>query len=911
MNDITMKISAAILVLFLTFISVTQSNGQLSEFNEINFISLDPGDEDSPDHKGFVLPRDTALLAKFYKKYKARSLPAYFKNGQLKVGASCGLLLGVCINPNKYDRLIIQLKLKNHKEESQINLDVGNLVSKLNFNVQGNDSVNLMVINLTDTLIKFYKEPKKKDRDCCPEDYTSDTYQQALRKICSLIGIDEGVKVEAVRKEGELKNIEYIISGPGGSSQGFKPNSFTDEVHKIDPRKFLTVIEHGRKSKQVRTIWDEFIHHKSILDSRNEIVIQFKQDKLKEEIMFEGNISLLAELNDNAIEVPPYSVVGEDFTSVGIESLSPYDFALSFISPMYEVYQTTESAEYRTLSREVAHNKSLLLEWLKNERKAQSLKAGLLRHFTGKSVVYLNSAQKAKLRSEYATIIGANNGLDIDPDNDVQAILYQARNGVPKLNNENNAARKASLISYLEEVYDLNTIDDNNSGLDTNMYNGSQDKIIGSDLKDYLVAVGRGDVYDAIKKSTKDHAKAVKRGDSPITVKLYSFKEILQIIRLNNLTANPGADLAIFNLLNTDFVFPIHYAIQKLKRPKEYFEKFLNSDRTTINALLTEIHRDSLFLAHSHEAISTAYDQLVTVKTGFDAIKNDLLDDRQLSQRNRILLENLAGDYATWMKEFFRIMDAIRAFEEGEYIQARKEFLRQTGKTVRNNEYEFTDFWARLLATKAATQLYKKLIIGKIDLSKHTIADNDKLRIFVLWHTEPGNPPQKLPIATFTLRRLGWNLVVTESAMLIDRINDDLAANSPDFTSSNFSPTGGASCLWTFTPGDQVRPWRNDNGVEKGRRKWHPNKGEYRNKLGFLGRLRPSIGINVSYVNFVESKDFEIGAGPIVGLFNNKLFFTYGYNFSAEGLSPWYMGVGFSFSNVFSSVSNAAQTNTN
>lgn len=69
--------------------------------------------------------------------------------------------------------------------------------------------------------------------------------------------------------------------------------------------------------------------------------------------------------------------------------------------------------------------------------------------------------------------------------------------------------------------------------------------------------------------------------------------------------------------------------------------------------------------------------------------------------------------------------------------------------------------------------------------------------------------------------------------------------------------------------------------------------------LKFLHWLEPSFGINVSYLDFRTDRDFEFGAGPIMGLFQNRIFLTTGYNFNVNGESPFYMGIGFSFSNIY------------
>jgi hypothetical protein len=80
--------------------------------------------------------------------------------------------------------------------------------------------------------------------------------------------------------------------------------------------------------------------------------------------------------------------------------------------------------------------------------------------------------------------------------------------------------------------------------------------------------------------------------------------------------------------------------------------------------------------------------------------------------------------------------------------------------------------------------------------------------------------------------------------------------------------------------------------------------------------LAPGIGINVTFMNFGDPRDFdpaandgngaftntngtnfEVGAGVVGSLFDNNLQFTYGYNLNA-GRKHSYFGVGFGFIEV-------------
>jgi len=68
-------------------------------------------------------------------------------------------------------------------------------------------------------------------------------------------------------------------------------------------------------------------------------------------------------------------------------------------------------------------------------------------------------------------------------------------------------------------------------------------------------------------------------------------------------------------------------------------------------------------------------------------------------------------------------------------------------------------------------------------------------------------------------------------------------------------------------------------------------------KNRFFTKFEPSLGINISYLDFDTEKDIEIGAGTSIGLFNNLIQFTVGYNLNVER-NNIYWGIGFSFINI-------------
>ena len=194
------------------------------------------------------------------------------------------------------------------------------------------------------------------------------------------------------------------------------------------------------------------------------------------------------------------------------------------------------------------------------------------------------------------------------------------------------------------------------------------------------------------------------------------------------------------------------------------------------------------------------------------------------------------------------------------------------------------------MAEAAARVLYRTLITGTIDLRESDAKEGDVLKISLMWYNLQGNekdtsgakPPYSLKTISFNIVDAGWKIKPSDSALLINRINEDLAR--PDnLSSSRFKPTGGISLLFTY---------QNDYRYYK--------KGSY--KISGFKKvckwLEPSFGLNVSYIDFVKDDNMEIGVGPVIGLFRNRVFVNGGYSLSTNKEQPFYFGLGFSFSNL-------------
>lgn len=196
------------------------------------------------------------------------------------------------------------------------------------------------------------------------------------------------------------------------------------------------------------------------------------------------------------------------------------------------------------------------------------------------------------------------------------------------------------------------------------------------------------------------------------------------------------------------------------------------------------------------------------------------------------------------------------------------------------------------IAKSANSSIYSKLVKGSINLKDHTISDGDILSINLNWSdialendSNNSNKPISLPITSFKIVNTGWTTDVVDQTSMINRLyQNNLRSNYP-LSPSKFKPTAGISLLWSY---------------KNTERNFHRNGKKVNDFARVIKWLEMSIGVNVSYVDFDSEKTFELGIGPVVGLFNNKLFFNYGYNLHANNESPFYFGVGISFANIIS-----------
>ena len=191
------------------------------------------------------------------------------------------------------------------------------------------------------------------------------------------------------------------------------------------------------------------------------------------------------------------------------------------------------------------------------------------------------------------------------------------------------------------------------------------------------------------------------------------------------------------------------------------------------------------------------------------------------------------------------------------------------------------------LSITAAEYLYSLLTYATINLAKNDVKQGDVLYLYVQWKNFKDQmvdslkkkDDEKMEIGSYSIEKTGWSTDVSESFYLIERINEPERTSDDRVSPSNFKGAAGVSVMRTFNYSE-------------------PNEGT---PLRFLNWLQPSIGLNLSYVDFYTTKDLELGLGLQIGLFKNTIFIGYGVNLNGIRKTEYnasYFMLGLSFINL-------------
>lgn len=343
--------------------------------------------------------------------------------------------------------------------------------------------------------------------------------------------------------------------------------------------------------------------------------------------------------------------------------------------------------------------------------------------------------------------------------------------------------------------------------------------------------------------------------------------------------AGPDAVKAFLDIASKDKI-NFKFLRERLKEEQTQLEFIVADSKTNGNLLLLtsktglEHAREILKILNTFSAIQGSRVEQI-IKSGYVFDRNIL--EGSESVRKELEEEGIKIPDTVFSANFYRInADSIIYNKYSRYIQ-----LRLLEKSAKFEEFK------QKLSVIAADIMYRKLVYATINLAKSGAQPGDVLYLNVVWKNIDGeNDSAKeksslLNIGTYELRETGWKTRISESFYLVERINEPDPSTDPNVSTSNFKGAYGASIMRTF----------------------YFNEGYRRNFGGrLMNFLQPSVGFNLSYVDFYTNKDIEIGVGLQLGLFKNIFFFGSGINLHGirkdEKKSAAYFMFGVSFTNI-------------
>ena len=356
----------------------------------------------------------------------------------------------------------------------------------------------------------------------------------------------------------------------------------------------------------------------------------------------------------------------------------------------------------------------------------------------------------------------------------------------------------------------------------------------------------------------------------------------------------------------TEFSPELHVSLVKIQTHLSLLNNYIiylsKSNIETTRAYSKSIKRDPIFVEHLSETFSKAIKRYSTILSEISdegPKKSKLLDIRMRSALEDIRyvllqLESVRDNtiYPSLAYFFSKIDTVVSLQSRDEYMSKRiNETKRNTSNAscdpLKQFEFEYLynksnirTIYLNEIAREASYYIYNKLEPAIIDLRKEDAKEGDVLRIYVTRYNSEGegtvphdttkvDNKKEVLLAAFDIKELGFRAKVADSFLLIKRQEENLADTT--ISPSRFKGAPGASLMVSY-------------GSDGGKNK-------------FFKFWEPSLGVNVSYIDFSRSKDIEVGVAFVLGLFRNRMFFVAGRNLNIESNSTYY-GLGFSFANL-------------
>lgn len=232
--------------------------------------------------------------------------------------------------------------------------------------------------------------------------------------------------------------------------------------------------------------------------------------------------------------------------------------------------------------------------------------------------------------------------------------------------------------------------------------------------------------------------------------------------------------------------------------------------------------------------------------------------------------------------------------------------LAEARKALSANKWEFArNCYAEHQLPRYKEALKRYLTPGLIDLANNDAAAGDVIILAVETKGKSADQPGIKSEWRVRVSNYGWKAGVDGSLLFLRRIGVD--ERHPSLRPARFAPFPGFTLNATYFgqhPKATISE-RNAPLPSSYYRELEPDG----NSSGSMGRiLQPSIGANVTFMTFgsrdfnpvtnqfnsVNGSNFELGAGPLVGLFGNRLSVTFGWNLMQPS-KRMYWGLGFGF----------------
>ena len=312
----------------------------------------------------------------------------------------------------------------------------------------------------------------------------------------------------------------------------------------------------------------------------------------------------------------------------------------------------------------------------------------------------------------------------------------------------------------------------------------------------------------------------------------------------------------------------------------EYMQSYLNVGRDAKDALFQLLQVDEIQYSNYLQLLKEHVNNASTIRKNRTEITDSGASDQDKIKMLNEQYRKLSAEDELFQELAIRLLNPnIYEYIDGGLMEDIEDRIvsDEMGELFASTNWEDA---RRRTERRIAEMIYSRLVNADILLSNEFASEGDKLEIFLIWTPDHSTTESYyLHLCAMDVKKMGWKTEISDTFFLIERLDEGESANS---SPSNFKAAPGVNLMRSYHSKPQLL---NTSGK----------------KIGFLNKIEPSIGLNVSYLDFDITKDFEVGTGISFGLFRNQLFLTYGVNLHQiqnTFSNAHYFGVGFSFAKL-------------